>query len=335
MKLAGFRLIAAPFTPMRADGSLNLEVVSDQAKHFVVTGVRGVFVGGTSGEGQSLTIDERLSLAEAWAADALRSELEFFVHVGHNSQREAMHLAEQAQSLGADAIAMHAPTWARQQELNDLIEFCAPIAAAASSLPFYLYDMPKITGVQISSAAFLATAKPRVPSLAGIKYTNPDCVTVQECIQSDGGQYDILWGCDEALLAALALGVSGAVGSTYNFAAPLYLRIVNAFEANDWGLARSEQARAVSMVRIFERFGTLAAIKFAMSLVGVDCGPVRAPLRNLSAADKRQLQANLEQIRFAQEIAAVDTIRDPRATFGESGPPGIDRFRLAPIRPAQ
>ncbi len=311
MKLAGFRLIAAPFTPMNADGSLNLDVVRDQAKYLVASGVRGVFVGGTSGEGQSLTVGERQSLAEAWAADALRSELEFFVHVGHNCQRDCVCLAEQAQSLGADAIALHAPTCARQQSLNDLIEYCTPIAAAATSLPFYLYDMPKITGVQISSAAFLANAKPRIPSLAGIKYTNPDCVTVQECIQSGGGEYDILWGCDEALLAALALGVSGAVGSTYNFAAPLYLRILKAVEANDWELARLEQARAVSMVRIFEQFGTLAALKFAMRLVGVDCGPVRAPLRNLTAADERQLRDDLEQIRFVREIAAVERVGDP------------------------
>ena len=66
MNLDHFRLIAAPFTPMHADGSLNLAVVRDQANHLVTNGVHGVFVGGTSGEGQSLTMDERMSLVEAW-----------------------------------------------------------------------------------------------------------------------------------------------------------------------------------------------------------------------------------------------------------------------------
>ncbi|MEX0612819.1 MAG: dihydrodipicolinate synthase family protein, partial [Pirellulales bacterium] len=244
MRLQDFRLIAAPFTPMHADGSLNLAVVGAQAEHLIASGVRGVFVGGTSGEGQSLTVDERMSLTEAWTG-AHRSNLEVFVHVGHNCQDDAIRLARHARAVQADAIALHAPTWFKQQSLSELIDFCIPVAGAAPSLPFYLYDMPKITGVRLSSAAFLVSAKQVIPTLAGIKYTNPDCITVQECIQLDGGTYDVLWGCDETLLAGIALGASGAVGSTYNFAAPIYLRILDAVESDDWQTARAEQARSV------------------------------------------------------------------------------------------
>ncbi len=305
MKLQDFRLISAPFTPMHADGSVNLAIVRAQAEHLCASGVRGVFVCGTSGEGQSLTVDERTSLAECWARDSARSSLELFVHVGHNCQSDAIRLARHAQVVGADAIAMHAPTWFKGQSLSDLIRFCIPIAEAAQPLPFYLYDMPKITGVQLSAAAFLAAAKKQIPNLAGIKYTNPDCVTVQECIQANGGAYDILWGCDEALLVGLALGASGAVGSTYNFAVPVYLRILAAVEAEDWEAARAEQAWVVAMVRVFEQFNTIAALKFAMSLVGVDCGPVRAPLGNLTAADQRRLRDELEGIGFFNRIVGT------------------------------
>jgi N-acetylneuraminate lyase len=303
MKVQDFRLIAAPFTPMQADGSLNLAVVREQAAHLIASGVRGVFVGGTSGEGQSLTVEERMSLTEAWARDSQRSQLELFVHVGHNCQDDAIQLAQHAAVSRADAIALHAPTWFKDQSLRDLIEFCIPVAGAAPSLPIYLYDMPKITGVRISSAEFLASAKPLIPTLAGIKYTNPDCVTVQECIQLDGGGFDVLWGGDETLLAGVALGASGAVGSTYNFAAPLYLRILEAVESEDWQSARAEQARSVAMVRIFEQFNTLAALKFAMNIAGVDCGPVRPPLGNLTATDQRRLRSELEKIQFLNEIA--------------------------------
>jgi N-acetylneuraminate lyase len=305
MKLNGFRLIAAPFTPMHADGSLNLSVVTSQMRHLVDVGVRGAFIGGTTGEGQSLTIDERMSLADAWARDEVRPKLELFVHIGHNCQDDAIRLARHAQSVDADAIALHAPTWFKQPSLAQLIDFCTPIAAAAPSLPFYLYDIPKITGVNLSSAKFLAAAKQTIPTLAGLKYTNLDCITLQECIQSENGNYDVLWGCDEALLVGIAFGAAGAVGSTYNFAAPLYLRIMEAVESDDWQLARAEQARAVAMVRVFEQFSTLAALKFAMSLVGVDCGPVRAPIGNLTAGDQRQLRTQLEQLRFTSQIAAA------------------------------
>lgn len=252
-----------------------------------------------------MTIKERIALVEKWAADEARSRLEFFVHVGHNCQDDAVRLAGHALSVEADAIAMHAPTSHKQLSLDELIEFCAPIAAAAAPLPFYLYDMPRVTGVNVSSARFLAAARQRIPNLAGVKYTNTDVVTLQECILQDNGRYDILWGCDEALLVGIALGSAGAVGSTYNFAAPLYQRILDAVEADNWPVARSEQARALAMVRIFEKFSTLAAIKFAMKLIGIDCGPVRPPLGNLSASDERRLRAELEQIDFAEKIAAI------------------------------
>jgi N-acetylneuraminate lyase len=308
MKLQNFRLIAAPFTPMHGDGSLNLAIVREQAEHLIASGVRGVFVGGTAGEGQSLTLDERMSLTETWARDSQRSDLELFVHIGHNCQDDAIRLAHHARAVEADAIALHAPTWFKQQSLSELIEFCMPVALAAASLPFYLYDMPKITGVRLSSAEFLASAKRLIPTLAGVKYTNPDCVTVQECIQLDNGAYDILWGCDETLLAGIALGASGAVGSTYNFAAPVYLRILDAVESDDWQKARAEQARAVAMVRIFEQFNTPAALKFAMNIAGVDCGPVRAPLGNLTATDQRRLRSELDKIQFLSEIAVGDRL---------------------------
>jgi N-acetylneuraminate lyase len=311
MNLRDFRLIAAPFTPFQANGSLNLAVVRDQAQYLIDSGVRGVFVGGTSGEGQSLTIKERVALAEKWAADDGRSRLEFFVHVGHNSQDDAIRLAGHAFSLEADAIAMHAPTSYKQLSLEELIDFCAPIAAAAASLPFYLYDMPRVTGVHISSAKFLAKAKHRISNLAGIKFTNTDIVTLQECIQQDNSGYDVLWGCDEALLVGVALGASGAVGSTYNFAAPLYQRILDAVEAGNWQVARAEQAHALAMIRVFEKFSTLAAIKYGMALIGIDCGPVRPPLGNLSAADERKLRAELEQLDFAGKITAI-----PKTTCG-------------------
>ena len=317
MKLDGFRLLAAPFTPMHRDGSLNLSVVAQQARYLVEAGVHGAFIGGTTGEGQSLTNDERTSLAEQWAIDPCRSQLELIVHVGHNCQRDAMRLASHALAIDANAIALHAATWFKYQDVDDLIEFCAPVATAAPSLPFYIYDIPKITGVTVSAAAFLHRGRQRIPTLAGVKFTNVDAMAVQECIQMNDGEFDVLWGCDETLLAGVALGASGAVGSTYNFAAPLYRKVLRAVEADDWKTARAEQARSVAMVRVIERFSPLAALKFIMKLVGVDCGPVRPPLANLTTAEQSQLWSGLDEVEFFS-----------RATAGERTTNG------APHRPA-
>jgi N-acetylneuraminate lyase len=283
---------------MHGDGSLNLARVGDYARHLVASGVDGVFVNGSSGEGQSLTVEERIALSDSWARVPSRPDLELVIHVGHNSQADAMRLAAHAESIGADAIAMHAPTWYKRMTIRELVDFCASVAAAAPKTPFYLYDIPLVTGLQLSSVEFLKQAQQRIPTLAGLKYTNVDCVIVQECIQLDGGKFDILWGIDEMLLVGTALGVSGAVGTTYSFAAPIYQRMLDAADAGDWATARAEQARSVAMIRLCCKYTPLAAFKFAMSLLGVDCGPVRPPIGNLSDEEKRKLRSELIEGQF-------------------------------------
>src|SRR6185312_1887463 len=114
-----------------------------------------------------------------------------------------------------------------------------------------------------------------IPTLAGLKFTNSDLMAFQQLRHAEGGRFDVVWGFDEYLLAALALGAEGAVGSTYNFAAPLYQRVMSAAKAGDTETARAEQFRSVRLIALMQRYGFLAAGKEAMRARGVDLGPVR------------------------------------------------------------
>ncbi len=125
-----------------------------------------------------------------------------------------------------------------------------------------------------------------------MKFTNNDLMTLQECLSLEG--FDVVFGYDEMLLAGLALGVRGAVGSTYNFAAPLYRRVLDAFAAGDWAAARAAQRQSVALVRVLQSFGFSRASKAVMRLQGVDCGPVRLPLRPLTEAELRELYHRLQ-----------------------------------------
>ena len=142
------------------------------------------------------------------------------VQVGHNCARDSVALAGHAAGAGADAVSSMAPCYFKPASVDDLVDYLVPIAEASSSIPFYYYDIPSMTGVTHSSLDVLRRGE-RFPNLAGVKFTNPDLMTFQECVQFEGGKYEIWFGCDEALLAGYALGGRGAVGSTYNFAAPL------------------------------------------------------------------------------------------------------------------
>ena len=212
-------LIPASHTPLGPDGTLDLGVVEQQAELILESGIRSVFVGGTTGEFASLSLEERMALAERWCS-AAGGSLRVAVHVGHNCLPEALTLAAHARKSGATAIAIMAPCYFKPASVQDLIDFCAPIAAEADPLPFYFYDIPAMTGVRLRMSEFLYQARFRIPTLRGLKYSNDDLLDLQECVRLDHGAFDVLLGSDECLLAGLCLGIRGAVGSTYNFAAP-------------------------------------------------------------------------------------------------------------------
>jgi len=290
-------LVAATFTPFLPDGELNLAVIPRMADLLARNGVSGAFVCGTTGEGFSLSNDERVRMAEAWRA-AAPSGLKLIVHVGHLSLPESCGLARHAQEIGADAIASIAPCFFKPAGPQELVAWCRRVAAAAPALPFYYYHMPAMTGIDISASEFLTHADGHIPSLAGVKFTHEDLDDYESARKFAGGRYDILFGRDEILLSGLRLGATGAVGSTYNFAAPLYSRILRAMQANDLTSAGHDQASSQAFIDVMSSFGGLSAGKAMMKLIGVDCGPVRLPLRSLDPAHEAALRERLKNLGF-------------------------------------
>jgi len=291
-------LVATTHSPFHADGSLNLPAVERQAAHLLASGVETAFICGSTGESHSLRVEERLALAERWMSAARGTTLRVVVHVGSNCLADARALAAQAQHLGAAAIAALAPSYFKPRSLEALVACCADIATAAPGLPFYFYDIPVMTGVQFSMPDFLAIAADRVPTLAGIKFTNSDLMSYQRCLRAGDGRFDIPWGVDEYLLAALAMGATGAVGSSYNFAAPIYRRLITAFGRGDMETARTEQFRSVRLITLLAGYGYMAAAKAAMGFLGVEVGPARLPNVNLGAEEAQRLRNDLDEIGF-------------------------------------
>jgi len=291
-------LVAAPHTPFHENGALNLAVVERQAGHLLAQGVKLVFVGGTTGEFASLTVAERLALTERWLEVARGTELKVCVHVGCNCLEEARALAADAQRRGAISVGCVAPHYFKPGCVDDLVGWCAAVAVAAPETPFYYYEIPALTGVHLPVAEFAEKAAGCIPNFTGLKYTAGDLMVYQHCLRAAGGTLDVAWGRDEWLLAALALGARGAVGSTYNFAARLYDRLMRAFAAGDWETAREEQYRSVRMVELLARYGFLPASKVVMKMAGVDVGPPRPPLRRLTGTEEQTLKGELERLGF-------------------------------------
>ena len=294
-------LVAAVHTPFTREGVLNLSVVERHAAHLTATGIRTAFVGGSTGECHSLTLDERRALAECWTTVTRGSNLRVVIHVGANCIADSRNLAAQAEALGASAISALAPSYFKPRSLDALIACCAEIASSAPSTPFYFYDIPAMTGVSLSMPEFLRRAPEFLPTLVGLKFTNPDLMAYLQCLRSSG-HWDIPWGIDEWMLGALATGARGAVCSSYNFAAPLYHRIMASFEQSDFESARAAQHQSTQLIALLSRYRYMGAAKALMQMLGVDVGPARLPNTNLSPNEAGQLRSELEKLGFFEWI---------------------------------
>ena len=299
MKLTG--LIAAPHSPFRADHSLNLECVPQQAAHLAACGVNGAFVAGTTGECHSLTTAERVQLFAAWGEAAREHGVQFIAHIGHNNLPDARALAVAAQEAGADAISAMAPNFFKPKDAADLVDWFARITEPVSSMPFYFYDIPGMTGVKIDTVDFVLRAPNTLPGFVGVKYTNSDREQLRRILAMEAAP-DMLWGCDEELLDGLQLGCQGAVGSSYNFAAAIYHRVMTAHMAGNLQEAQQWQARSLQLIETIAARGYMHSAKAVMPWVGVDCGPARPPLPQASSEDLNGLRVELEALGFFQWV---------------------------------
>lgn len=295
MKING--IVAATFAAYQVDGSLNLTIIPQLVDKLVADGVAGVYICGTNGEGPNMTVEERMAIAEAYVKAANKRIL-VLVHVGHTSIQECKKLAAHAAQIGADAFSSVAAFYFKPTSVQNLVDCMAEIASAAPELPFYYYHMPTLTGVGMDMVEFLALGEQKIPNLAGIKYTASTLHEFQACLNYKDGKFEVLSGYDEMLLSALAVGAIGAIGSTYTFAAPVYLEIIKLFRNNDLVAAGALQLKVVDFIRCIIKHPSIAAQRAIMKMMGYDLGDARLPLVPLSSDKFIELKADLTKTGF-------------------------------------
>ena len=294
-KISG--LIAATFTPFTDSGDINLDLVPALVANLRRNGVAGAFICGTTGESASLLLEEKAQLIESYAPYGA-PDFKVIVMLAGTSQREAINLAKLAVENGLYGVAVTAPYYFRTATVSQLVDYLEPIAQAAFPLPLYFYHIPVLTRVELSMVDLLAAVADRISNFAGIKYTHNDLMEFNRCLRFQDGHFDILWGWDELFLAGLSMGAKGAVGSTYNFAAPLYLAIRRSFEEMDFESALHLQEKSIDFISLYGKYGGPAAGKAILKFCGLDCGSFRAPVMALTHEQENTFKKELTDLGF-------------------------------------
>lgn len=295
-KLTG--LIAAPHTPFDASSNVNFEEIDKIAKHLINDGVKGIYVCGTTGEGIHCSVEERKAIAERWVS-ASDNQLDIIVHTGALSIIDTLELTRHADTLDILATSAIGPCFFKPGSVADLVEYCATIAAAAPSKGFYYYHSG-MSGVNLNMEEFLIQADKRIPNLSGLKFNSGDLYEYQRCLRACDGKFDIPFGVDEFLPGALAVGAKSAVGSTYNYAAPHFNSIIDAFNRGDQEAVFNKMSNVIELIRVLVDFGGVAAGKVAMELHDINAGDPRLPLMPLSPEQKKTVVNRMRSAGFIQ-----------------------------------
>ena len=293
-------LIDAPFTPMKANGDINYDIVPAYAKMLADNGLIGVFINGSSGEGHLLSFEERMKLAEAWMK-AVPAGFKVIVHVGSSCIVDSMKLAAHAASIGAWGVGSMAPPFPKIGRVEELAKYCKAIAGAAPTLPFYFYHIPGLNGTYLPMLELLKAVDGRVPNFAGIKYTYESVYEYNQCMLYKDGKYDMLHGLDETQLTALVMGgAQGCICGTTNFNGREHVLIHKCWAEGDIEGAREHQNFSQAVINIICRYqgGNIVAGKRIMKLIGLDLGPNRIPYRNMTDAEEAEMKGLLEEIGF-------------------------------------
>ena len=292
-------LIAAPFTPLNQNGEVVLEAIKPYYEFLKRNNVTGAFICGSTGEGVSLTYDEKIAILKAWTA-LTKGDAEFslMMFLGGTNIKECKELAAIAEQEGVDAISFTSPYYFKPADASQLARCCAEVASAAPNTSFYYYHIPVLTGGNYAMLDLLKQVDGLVPTFEGIKYTHEDFMDFLSCMNYKNGKYNMLWGRDENMLSALALGCKGAVGSTYNYASPLYHQLIDAFDNNELVKANKLQQKSIDMITLLGKYGGIATGKAYMKLVGIDCGEFRLPVKNMTAKQFEDFKADVKELGF-------------------------------------
>jgi N-acetylneuraminate lyase len=278
-------ILPAVVTPFDKQGRFAPAAFEQLLDVVFAAGVHGIYVCGQTGEGLLQPIEQRKKVAEVAVRCAPVGKT-IVVHVGAAELEDAKELARHSESIGATAISSLPPVAASPDQVRTYYRGLAE----SCELPLLLYYFPEVCPAITDPA--LLTDLLKLPHVVGLKFTDFDLFRLWKMRRA--GQV-VFNGRDEVLSAGLLMGASGGIGTFYNLAPELFLKIWNLAQEGRWEEARPVQGQVNELIEIVLRFPMFPAIKQILSWSGIDCGGCLPPNRNLSADEQSRLRKLLAQ----------------------------------------
>ncbi len=277
------------------DGAFDFAVLRKLVARLAGTGVRGFYIGGSSSELFSLTLDERKQIMEVVREEA-GTERAVIAHVGAMSVADAKELARHAKASGCDAISAIPPFYGKDSGEETAAYYRGLIDA--SGLEIFLYNIPAFTGVSLSVKGYREMAAEG--GVAGVKHTAYNLYEMDR-LKAANPKGTVLYGHDEAVCGALAMGADGAIGTTVNDFPEYYLRIDAYIRAKNLAAARQTQSAMNELLEHFMDLGYFRSAKHILRYTGIDAGDCRPPVLPLAQEQRKRLEEAYDRCESAMK----------------------------------
>lgn len=287
-------IVSAMVTPFDADGQLHLPALKPLVEFMTSKGVQGLFVGGSTGEAFSLTVDERKALSQAVMKEA-GDKLPVVVHVGAMDHRDVGELSRHAKSIGATAVSSVLPFY-YQYPIDEIADYYRYIAQE-SGLPVIVYVFSNAGGLPCPIPQF-AQRVLDLPGVVGLKYTGPDPFLFWSLGQATQKNIERYGGDDRCMLPMLVNGASAMIGTNYGCTPEPFAQTWRCFKANDMQGAIHAFDHGLRLLHALSSCHSVSRAKEILRLRGVDVGQPRQPLPRLSDAQKDLVRQTLVQFKL-------------------------------------
>jgi dihydrodipicolinate synthase/N-acetylneuraminate lyase len=282
----------ALITPMDSDGKLNESALRKVIEFNINAGVHGFWVAGGTGESVLLDDEENRRIAQIVCEES-KGRIKNIMHVGTPTTARSAKLAEHAANSGVEAICCVPPFFYRQSD--DAIVEHYRVVASAADLPFFVYNLPQSTQVEITPD-LMQKIKDKVPQLVGLKHSAPYIGPIRQFCKMG---LCCMMGNSRLMLPALMMGASGCIDGPPGMAPEIFVDIWDSFQSGNFKQARESQEKGAQVGALVENTKMHAYYKaFISKRIGIDCGQPRPPFEGLTSSEKDELSKIMIQMKI-------------------------------------
>lgn len=286
-------IVTAMITPFDTNGELDTQEAARIASWLVQRGNDGLVVAGSTGEGQTLSPQERSALFTA-VKQAVAGRAAVIANAGSNDTRDSVASVQEAGRAGADAILAVVPYYNKPTQRGMIAHFSA--IAQATALPIVIYNIPGRTGANMLPETLLELARTH-KNIVGVKESSGDLMQIGTIIAERDRGFIVYCGDDHLFLPCLSMGADGVVGVASHLCSLQYRDMLDAYRAGNVAQAADIHLSLLPLIRTLFATTNPIAVKWAMSELGFKTGNCRLPLDTIPDNVAQRLRPLLEPYR--------------------------------------